>query len=78
MILQLKVADCCGSSLWALLFAHVEDFVPQDGQGGTFSQQLIAEGEASVLDLSSSFLLKSALKAETSELTLIPEAAAHF
>lgn len=78
MILQLKVAHCCGSSLWALLIAHVEDFAPQDGQWGTFSQQVIAEGEASVFDLSSSFLLKGALKAETSELTLIPEAAAHF
>lgn len=56
----------------------MEDFVLLDGQCGTFSQQIIAEGEASVFDLTAAFLLKAALKAEISELTLIPEAAAHF
>lgn len=56
----------------------VEDFVLQDGQCGTFSQQIITEGAASAFDLSASFLLKAASKAEISELTLIPEAAAHF
>lgn len=78
MLLQLKVGNCCGTSFCALLIAPVEYFVLQDGQCGTFSQQILAEGEASGFDLSSSFLLKAALKAEISELTLIPEAAAHF
>lgn len=61
-----------------LCLLHMWMTVLQDGQWGTFSQQIIAEGEASVFNLSSSFLLKGALKAETSELPLIPEAAAHF
>lgn len=44
------------------LLHSLEEFVLEDGPCGNFSQQLIAEGEASVFDLPSSFFAQSCLE----------------
>lgn len=76
VLLWLKVENCCKIRLWALLVAHVENCVLQDGHCGQAarSAEVPAEGRTSVFGLSSSSLLKDALKAAVSRLSLVPQA----